>query len=521
LVVVLALLLPNNASGLSVVAFVSIPLELVLAAVFLLLVPFRVRPVLAVALGAALGLLTVVKVVDMGFHAVLARPFDPVLDWVLIDDAVAFLGSAIGTVGALGATLGAVLLLAAVVLLVTWSVWRLHRAVLTRSSTIAAVVVLAATWVTCAALGVQFILGVPFASAGSTALVHSRLTQAGEGLRDRQTFAAEAELDAFRDSSGAQLLTGLRGKDVVVAFVESYGRTAIEDAEFAPQVGAVLDDGDRRLLEAGFSSRSAFLTSSTAGGGSWLAHSTVQSGLWIDNQQRYRNLVAGQRLTLTDAFGRAGWRTVGVMPGTTSAWPEGGFFGYDRVYASGDLGYRGPRFNWAGVPDQFTLEAFQRLERAQPRRLPVMAEIQLVSSHAPWEPIPTLVGWRDLGDGSVFGGLAPSSQEPVVILTRDPARVRADYRRSIKYSLNSLISYVVTYGDDDLVLVFLGDHQPSPIVTGAGATRDVPVTLVTRDKEVLSRASSWGWQEGLKPSPNAPVWRMDAFRDRFLVAFGQ
>jgi hypothetical protein len=36
---------------------------------------------------------------------------------------------------------------------------------------------------------------------------------------------------------------------------------------------------------------------------------------------------------------------------------------------------------------------------------------------------------------------------------------------------------------------------------------------------VLDRIASWKWQDGLLPSPTAPVWPMDAFRDRFLAAF--
>ena len=44
-----------------------------------------------------------------------------------------------------------------------------------------------------------------------------------------------------------------------------------------------------------------------------------------------------------------------------------------------------------------------------------------------------------------------------------PTRIRADYRRSIEYTLGTLISYVQTYGDDNLVLVFLGDHQPAAV----------------------------------------------------------
>jgi hypothetical protein len=149
-----------------------------------------------------------------------------------------------------------------------------------------------------------------------------------------------------------------------------------------------------------------------------------------------------------------------------------------------------------------------------------MAEIILVSSHAPWEPVPRLIKWGDVGDGSVFDGMATADDKPEAILTRNPERVRTDYRTSIAYSLSSLISYVENYGDDKLVLIFLGDHQPSPIVTGPGASRDVPITIVTRDRAVLNRISQWGWQPGLKPSPQAPVWPMDAFRDRFLTAFG-
>jgi len=35
----------------------------------------------------------------------------------------------------------------------------------------------------------------------------------------------------------------------------------------------------------------------------------------------------------------------------------------------------------------------------------------------------------------------------------------------------------------------------------------------------LDRIAGWGWQVGLAPRPDAPVWPMDAFRDRFLTAY--
>jgi hypothetical protein len=80
---------------------------------------------------------------------------------------------------------------------------------------------------------------------------------------------------------------------------------------------------------------------------------------------------------------------------------------------------------------------------------------------------------------------------------------------------------VQTYGDDNLVLVFLGDHQPASFVAGDDAGKDVPVTIVARDRAVLDRIAGWGWQDGLRPDPQAPVWPMESFRDRFLTAFSR
>jgi hypothetical protein len=221
---------------------------------------------------------------------------------------------------------------------------------------------------------------------------------------------------------------------------------------------------------------------------------------------------------LSAAFKRAGWRTVAAAPANTEDWPEGqAFYHYDHIYDSRNVGYAGPNFGYATMPDQYTLAAFQRAERT-PGHRPLMAAMSLVSSHAPWTPLPRMVGWGDVGDGTVYGPMAEAG-EAAGSVTRDRGRLRAAYGRAVAYSLESLVSYVEEYGDDDLVLVFLGDHQPASYVTGAGTSADVPVTIVARDRAVLDRISGWGWQDGLRPGGGAPVWRMNAFRDRFLTAF--
>jgi hypothetical protein len=129
-----------------------------------------------------------------------------------------------------------------------------------------------------------------------------------------------------------------------------------------------------------------------------------------------------------------------------------------------------------------------------------------------------MVDWNAIGDGSGYDALVKATDGPDVVW-QDPNRVRAGYRDAVAYSLNSLISWVKTYGNNNLVMVFLGDHQPAPIITGESASRDVPVTIVAHDPAVLDRVANWGWSDGLRPAATAPVWRMDAFRDKFLAAF--
>jgi hypothetical protein len=101
----------------------------------------------------------------------------------------------------------------------------------------------------------------------------------------------------------------------------------------------------------------------------------------------------------------------------------------------------------------------------------------------------------------------------------DTARVRAAYGQSIEYSLRTLISFLTRSADRDLVVVMLGDHQPHHYVSGSHPGRDVPVTIIARDHRVLHRTADWDWQPGLRPQPQAPVWPMHFFRDRFLKAF--
>ncbi|MFD5078708.1 sulfatase [Streptomyces sp. NPDC058371] len=518
--VVVALLLPNNLANLRPAEFVRIPVEAVFGAAVLIVLPRRPRLVVAVLAGVSLGALTVLNLLDMGFNEFLGRGFNVVLDWALFSDAQSYLQDSLGSTGAIAAAALAVVLVLAVLVLMTLSVVRLahlmagHSAVATRS-----ILAMGTVWVLCMATGAQY-SGVPVASEHTAASVQDRAKRVRATLRDEAEFAKVAKTDTFGSTPPDQLLTGLRGKDMIFAFIESYGRSAVEDPIMAPGVDATLTSATAKLGKAGYSAKSGWLTSATYGGSSWLGHSTFLSGLWIDNQQRYRTVTAGDHLTLTSAFKKTGdWRTVGIMPGVQKNWPEAKFYGLDHLYDSRELGYQGPKFSWSTMPDQYALTAFERLEHGKKHDKPLMSEIILTSSHQPWAPIPKTIPQDQVGDGSVYNAIQKAGKKPADVFY-DSTKVKQEYGKSIQYSVNSLINYVVKYGNKNTVLVFLGDHQPMAKVSGNQASRDVPCAIVAHDPKVLDKIADWGWTDGLQPKHDAPVWKMSSFRDRFLTAYG-
>ncbi|MFJ1971218.1 CDP-alcohol phosphatidyltransferase [Streptomyces sp. NPDC087903] len=518
--VFVALLLPNNVNALHLNRFTRIPAEAIVVAAVVVALPRRPRVVVAAVSGVGLGVLTVLNFLDMGFTEYLGRGFNAVLDWELLPDAQSYVADSMGRTTAIAATVGLVVLVLLLLVVMALATVRISDLLARNTQTATRATLVAGTvWITCATLGLE-VAGVPVASDRAAGALQIQARRVRDTIRDEASFAKEAGADRFGGTPGDQLVPDLRGKDMIFTFIESYGRSAIEDPVIAPGVDKTLKASTAALAKAGFHAKSGWLTSATYGGSSWLGHSTTMSGLWIDNQQRYRTVMAGDHLSLTKAFQKTGdWDTVGVMPGIQKGWPEAKYYGLDKVYNAFQMGYKGPKFSWSTMPDQYALEAFQRLEHSRKRDKPLMSEIILTSSHQPWAPIPKTVGWDQLGDGSVFGPIEKAGNKPSDVIA-DSTRSKQEYGKSIQYSVTSLTQWLERYGTDDTVLVFLGDHQPIARVSGNHASRDVPVSIVAKDPKVLDKVASWNWSDGLMPAHNAPVWKMSSFRDRFLTAYG-
>jgi phosphatidylglycerophosphate synthase len=514
------LIAPDRLFQLTPAAFARIPVEgLVLVAVAVVLPAWPRRIVAAVA-GILFGLLILVKILNMAFYQEIGRAFNPVFGWVDIPPAIGVVRDTIGptrTNIALAALwLGLILLVGAIT---AATIHITTVAARRRRDAVRGLAALTAVWALCAGLSVQLVQGSPVASTSAARLVVAQVRSTQAALRDQRRFEQVLQRsDPEASVPASDLLTGLRGKDVIIDFVESYGQAAVQGTSFSRGVDAVLRRSTASLARAGWSTRSAWINSPGFGGVSQLAHSTLQSGLWVNTELRYAELVASHRFTLSDAFNKAGWRTVNDSPEDDPVWPPGTrFYHFDKLYNRFNVGYHGPAFSYASMPDQYTYAELQRNELT-PGHKPVMAEIDTVSSHTPWAPLPTMVPWNKVGNGSIFDSMPARSESPLTVW-RNASTVRQFFGRSIQYSMQALTSWVTELRDPNLVLILLGDEQPASPITGPGASHEVVASIVAHDPSVFRQIASWHWQDGLLPGHSAPVESMDAFRNQFLGAF--
>ncbi|HEY6923793.1 MAG TPA: hypothetical protein VI653_10010 [Steroidobacteraceae bacterium] len=311
-------------------------------------------------------------------------------------------------------------------------------------------------------------------------------------------------------------LQALGNRDVLVIFLESYGRVTYEHADIAREVTPARERLAATVNRTGRSMVSAFVTSPTFGGGSWLAHSSLMSGIDVNDPDRYGLLLTQERPTLASFFAQNGYRVVADMPGIRQRWPEGSFYRFDALYNAPTLNYQGPEFGWWRIPDQFSLAVLDAREiQPQPRK-PLFVLFPTINTHMPWRPIPPLQSdWHRVLTRKPFD--APEVEHS---LKETPAwtNLGASYAASFVYSFQLLTSYLVARADHDFVLILIGDHQPAATVSGENAPWDVPVHVITRSPEIVASLKRSGFVDGATPAPR-PISRMNALSQTLLDAF--
>jgi hypothetical protein len=315
----------------------------------------------------------------------------------------------------------------------------------------------------------------------------------------------------------AQRLDGLGHRHVLLIFVESYGMIAHRDPDLARELAPTWARWRERVIAGGYHAASATLDSPISGGGSWLAHATLNFGVRIDSQPLFDALLARRSSPLGAYFRAAGYRTVAVQPRMQQPWLIADAFGFDSVLDDAALAYRGPRFAWETSPDQFVLEQLHRRELAESDGRPRFVMVVTSSSHAPFDRVPPLVDdGASIGNGTLYATLASESHPPPGGRIFDN---RAGYGAAMRYALGAVERYLADRLADDSLVIVLGDHQPPLTLAAATRDRSVPIHVLSRDRRLVAPLLARGFVAGLMPDSDAASIPMERFLDVFLAAF--
>ena len=88
----------------------------------------------------------------------------------------------------------------------------------------------------------------------------------------------------------------------------------------------------------------------------------------------------------------------------------------------------------------------------------------------------------------------------------------------MRYQYGWMASYLMDMAPRPLVWVIVGDHQPPALVTGKGATWDVPVHVIADDPALVQRLLADGFIPGLD-LPAAALGSMEDLTPVLLKLF--
>ena len=140
--------------------------------------------------------------------------------------------------------------------------------------------------------------------------------------------------------------------------------------------------------------------------------------------------------------------------------------------------------------------------------------------------------WVDALSGKTFDSLNPALAEPWAQLPdadeADVERALAEkpdwlnmtpsYLRMVNYTYQWLGAYFRQPEPREAIYILVGDHQPAANITGEGASWDVPVHIVSRDKKLLADFIKQGFQAGMEP-PRQALGDLHVLADMMLKTF--
>lgn len=298
---------------------------------------------------------------------------------------------------------------------------------------------------------------------------------------------------------------------IYLVIMESYGTVLGSATETQGPYRHLMSRATDSLRASGWHSATTRSVAPVFGGLSWLSVATLFLGTPIDHQPTYDALrpVFPRYPHLIRFLTEQGYRTgllqppVRSRPGVHVINP----FDFDQTFFFDDLEYRGPKYGWGIVPDQYSLSVAHD-QFVESSSQPFFLVFETVTSHGLWrrQPPPfvddpsrlqgsqnkTRAAGDTVSSGRETLGLSSSSQDPGAL-----SRPERLYQH-IEYDWRVLADYIASQAPESSLVVILGDHQPFFAADSSAAT---PLHVLSRDEELVHRFLEHGFVTGLSPAP--------------------
>lgn len=316
---------------------------------------------------------------------------------------------------------------------------------------------------------------------------------------------------------GERVFASLGGRDLSIVFLESFGAVLYDHPQARPATDPARHALQQALDASGRQVVSGFFRSPTIGGASDLAHLSLLSGIDLSDPRRHDLLLTTRRPTLLHLFRQAGYQTFGVYHAVSWPWPEHVYYGFDHYLDGPALAYAGPPITFWKIPDQVALASYERLFPRAADSPPRVLFFPTISSHFPFSPVPPYQpDWERVLSATPFDAAALAAVGADRVNWLD---MRTNYLASVDYVYRWLAGWFARPEARETVYVLVGDHQPTANVTGERVPWDVPVHIISRDRELLARFRALGFSEGLWPD-RAVLGGLHHLTSLLLAGFG-
>jgi phosphatidylglycerophosphate synthase len=312
---------------------------------------------------------------------------------------------------------------------------------------------------------------------------------------------------------------------VYLLFVEAYGAVATLSDTTEVRYQELAQSLETQLAENGWMARSTYSHAPILGGRSWLSFTSALSGIYINNQIHYNNLIYSNPVFphWPDVMNHLGFETYRMTtmrtnPKTDTLIPHEllqNFWKFDHFIDYGQIPYEGPEYDYfGGIPDQYAMGYFR--DSILPNTSdPHFLFFITMTSHTPWYPPPPIQDtWQELDRDTTT----------TVNLSLEGAKIDR-YFQSIEYELKVLTQHIVQ-GPDDAIYILVGDHQPAALeylLWGKFPEDAVPLHIISRDTLFLETFT--GFDPGLHiDTAQSKRIRHEAlystFMNRYLQRYG-